>query len=129
MCICIHLYMYLYAHTCVYVCNIYMIYIICTYDICHIYVYIYFMCMQCQGGQKRDGFRTLGFGIIDDCELPCGGWEPNPGSLNSSQCSQPLSHVCSSCTYCWNHFLSCNLCLYDFRRSSAALSRGSTCGV
>ena len=42
------------------------------------------MCIQYLQGPKEDD-TFPGTGILDDCELPCGGWELNPGPLQEQQ--------------------------------------------
>ena len=34
-------------------------------------------CMQ----RPEEGIRSSGMGVTDNCELPCGCWESNPGSM------------------------------------------------
>lgn len=43
-------------------------------------------CARCPQRPEVD-IRSPGTGVIDDCELPCGLGEPNPGPLGSSQFS------------------------------------------
>lgn len=31
--------------------------------------------------KSEEGIGDTGTGAVDDCELPCGGWESNPGPL------------------------------------------------
>ena len=39
------------------------------------------VCMQ----RPEEGIRSLGTGVTDGCELPCGCWEWNPGPLQEQQ--------------------------------------------
>ena len=35
--------------------------------------------------EAREGIRSSGTGGTQSCELPCGGWQPNPGPLQEQQ--------------------------------------------
>lgn len=38
------------------------------------------------------GFRPQGTGVTDNCELPCGFWEPNLGPGSSAREASTLNH-------------------------------------
>jgi hypothetical protein len=87
------IYLHIYAHTHIYTWYAYNIYtyILTHIHICmckHIHIYkmhsyhmythtcmhVYTICMQCPQRHK-DAIKSIGTGVLDGCELPCGGWQ------------------------------------------------------
>ncbi|EGW00138.1 hypothetical protein I79_018812 [Cricetulus griseus] len=69
-------------------------FILCVWVFC-LHVCMCTICEQCQW-EPKEGTGSPGTGVRDNCKLPYECWELNTVLFKSGQCSELLSHHCTS---------------------------------